>query len=111
MAATKPGSSPSMRGAAERASASRSAPPIRVRVRKSASVATGAKRLHSIEKPSRAMRGRRAHSAIPSSSAIRGVAFRPVPVITSTVVCSGVIVPVASSLANAAAAWAQVGST
>ena len=57
MAAMKPGSSPSMRGAGERASASSSAPPIRVRVRKSASVATGAKRLHSMEKPRRAMRG------------------------------------------------------
>ena len=51
------------------------------------------------------------HSAIPISSAIRGVAFNPLPVITSTVVCSGVIVPVSSNFANAAAAWALVGST
>ena len=81
-----------------------------MRAAKSASVATGAKRLHSIEKPSRAMRGPR-HSAIPSSSAMRGVAFRPLPVSTSTVVCSGVTVPVASSFPNAAAACAEVGST
>jgi len=47
----------------------------------------------------------------PSKSAILGVAFRPLPVSTSTVVCSGVIVPEASSLASAAATWADVGST
>ena len=51
------------------------------------------------------------HSAIPISPAIRGVAFNPEPVITSTVVCSGVIVPVATNFAKAAAAWALVGST
>ena len=51
------------------------------------------------------------HRRIPSSSAMRGVAFSPLPVSTSTVVCSGVIVPAASSLRNAAAAWAEVGST
>ena len=51
------------------------------------------------------------HSVTPNSSAIRGVAFRPLPVSTSTVVCSGAIVPAASSLPNAAAACAAVGST
>ena len=51
------------------------------------------------------------HSVTPNSSAIRGVAFRPLPVSTSTVLCSGVIVPAASSLPNAAAACAAVGST
>ena len=51
------------------------------------------------------------HSVTPSSSAMRGVAFRPLPVSTSTVVCSGVTVPAASNLVNAAAAWADVGST
>ena len=51
------------------------------------------------------------HSAIPISPAIRGVAFNPEPVITSTVVCSAVIVPVANSFANATATCALVGST
>ena len=52
-----------------------------------------------------------AHSCTPSNSAMRGVAFRPVPVSTSTVVWSGVIAPEASSRAKAADTWAQVGST
>ena len=57
MSAMKPGSSPSMCGAAERASVTIASPRSSVRAAKSASVATGAKRLHSMEKPSRAMRG------------------------------------------------------
>ena len=54
---------------------------------------------------------RRHHKVTPSNSAIRGVAFNPLPVSTSTVVCSEVIVPASSSLRNAAAACADVGST
>ena len=57
LSAMKPGSSPSICGAGERASLTIASPAIRVRVAKFASVATGAKRLHSMEKPSRAMRG------------------------------------------------------
>ncbi len=53
----------------------------------------------------------RSHSATPRSSAMRGVALRPLPVSTSTVVWSGVIVPAANSLRNAATACADVGST
>ena len=45
MSAMKPGSSPSMCGAAERASATIASPRSSVRLAKSASVATGAKRL------------------------------------------------------------------
>jgi len=48
---------------------------------------------------------------MPSISAMRGVAFSPLPVRTSTVVCSGPTAPDASSLPNAAATWAAVGST
>ena len=54
---------------------------------------------------------RRGHNANSNNSAIRGVAFKPLPVRTSTVVCSGVIVPVANNFASAAAACAAVGST
>ena len=54
---------------------------------------------------------RSGHRSIPRSSAMRAVAFNPEPVSTSTVVCSGVIVPAASSFSNAAATCAEVGST
>ena len=109
MSAMKPGIRPAYAG--RRSGHRRPSPAAQQRrVAKSASRGEGAKRLHSMEKPSRAMRGPR-HSIIPSSSAMRGVAFSPLPVSTSTVVCSGLIVPGASSLANAAAAWARVGST
>ena len=51
------------------------------------------------------------HRSIPRSSAMRGVALSPEPVSTSTVVCSGVTVPAASSFSKAAETCAAVGST
>ena len=54
---------------------------------------------------------RPAHSAMPFRSAIRCVAFSPVPVSTITVSSSGPIAPLSSSFLWAAAVVAQVGST
>ena len=65
-------------------------------------------------RPIRDVRRRRpkpAHPAIPINSAIRPVAFNPLPVITSTVVSSAPIVPAANNFANPATTWADVGST
>ena len=57
------------------------------------------------------MAGRLCHNTTPNISAMRGVAFSPLPVRTSTVVCPDAIAPDASNLAKAAAACAEVGST
>ncbi len=53
----------------------------------------------------------RGHSEIPSSPASSGVALRPLPVSTRTVVSCGAIRPAARSLAKAADGCAAVGST
>ena len=53
----------------------------------------------------------RHYSSTPSISAMRGVAFNPVPVSTNTVFSLGLMAPVSNRQRKAASAWAQVGST
>ena len=102
ISATKPGSSPSMRGAGDRARRPAwSSPPSKVRPAK---VGFRRDRREAVAFDGEAQQGdaRAGHSADPQQFGDAGVAFSPLPVSTSTVVCSGLIVPAASSLANAA---------